>query len=294
MDQLTALRVFRRVAELGGFAAAARDLDLSNAAVSKNVRELEEALGARLINRTTRRMHLTEAGAAYLAKTRAILDQLSEADAAVADAGAAPRGLLRVAAPMSVGIAHVAPAAAAFLQAYPDVRLELSFDDRAIDIVEGGFDVAIRGAARLKDSSLIARRVGGLDRVVCAAPAYVKRRPQPKTPADLSAHDCLIYTLSSAPRRWTFTRKGKGQSANVAGPLSVNNSLALAAAARAGLGVALVPHFAAEGDLASGALVRLLPDWACEPAALYALTPRHRQAEAKVRLFIDHMAKALR
>ncbi len=139
MDKLTALNVFRRVAELQSFSAAARELDLSNAAISKNVRELEAELGVRLINRTTRRLHLTEAGALYLARTNAILDDLREADAAIGELGAAPRGLIRVSAPMSLGIAKIAPAIADFLADYPEIRIELDLNDRYIDIVEGGF-----------------------------------------------------------------------------------------------------------------------------------------------------------
>ncbi len=293
MEKLTALNIFRRVAELQSFSAAARELDLSNAAISKNVRELEAELGVRLINRTTRRLHLTEAGALYLTRTNAILDDLREADASVGELGAAPRGLIRVSAPMSLGIAKIAPAIADFLADYPEIRIELDLNDRYIDIVEGGFDIAIRGGARLDNSSLIARKLGDLDRVVCASPDYIGRHGAPRTPADLSDHACLAYTLSSAPHRWTFLRKGERQAIDISGPLRVNNSIAIAAAARAGLGVGLLPTFAVAQDLKEGALKQMLKSWSAEPAAIYAIYPSHREASIKLRLFIDALARAL-
>lgn len=293
MDKLTALNVFRQVAELKSFSAAARELDLSNAAISKNVRELEAELGVRLINRTTRRLHLTEAGALYLARANTILDDLREADAAVGELGTAPRGLIRVSAPMSLGIAKIAPAIADFLADYPEIRIELDLNDRYIDIVEGGFDIAIRGGARLDDSSLVARKLSDLDRVVCASPDYIARHGVPATPAALCDHSCLVYTLSSAPHRWTFLRKGARQTIDVSGPLRVNNSLAIAAAVRAGLGVGLLPTFATAQDLKEGALRQVLKSWNAEPAAIYAIYPRHREASPKLRLFIDALARAL-
>lgn len=294
MDKLTALRVFRRVVELGSFAAAARDLDLSNAAISKNVRELESELGAALLNRTTRRLHLTEAGEAYLSRVRDVLDELAEADAAAAEHVGAPRGRLRVTAPMSIGITKIAPAIASFVAKYPEISIDIAFDDRQVDVVEGGYDLAVRGAGRLKDSDLAARKLGDLDRVVCASPDYIRRRGAPKKPADLSAHACLVYTLSASPDRWSFSRNGKVETVEIAGPLRMNNSLALAAAVAAGAGLALLPTFLVERQLRDRAVQPVLAGWKCEPSALYAVFPRHRQSSIKLRAFIEHLSGVFR
>jgi DNA-binding transcriptional LysR family regulator len=293
MDKLTALRIFRRVNELGSFAAAARDLDLSNAAVSKNIRELEDHLGVRLINRTTRRLHLTEAGAGYLNRVSAILEDLGNADTAAASEASGLRGRLKVAAPMSVGLAKVAPAIAAFLVDHPGMAVDLELDDRPADIIGDGYDVAIRGAGRLKDSSLVARLLTRLDRTACASPDYLRARGEPRTPAALAGHDCLIYSLSASPDRWIFRRGKEVQAAAIGGRLRINNSLALAAAAAAGLGIALVPRFAVAAELARGALVEILDGWRCEPISIYAIYPKQRHESLKVRRFIEHMAQAL-
>jgi DNA-binding transcriptional LysR family regulator len=294
MDKLTALRVFCRVAELGSFAAAARDLDLSNAAVSKNVRELEQALAVRLINRTTRRLHLTETGDAYFKSVRAVLSTLADADTAVAETARAPRGRLRVAAPMSVGLTRIAPSVVEFLRAYPEMQVDLELDDRYVDVVDGGFDVVIRGAAALHDSTLIVRRLAELERVVCAAPGYFALHGMPDHPKSLRNHACLVYNLSPSPNLWTFHRQDEVCKAEVGGPLRVNNSLALTQAAAAGLGIARIPRFAAEAQLDTGALVAALIDWRVEPTVLHAISPRHRQASLNLRLFVDHLALALK
>lgn len=293
MDKLTALRVFRRVAELKSFSAAARDLDLSAAAISKNVRELEAALGARLINRTTRSLHLTEAGAAYLARASAILDDLGDADAAIGEFARAPRGVLKVSAPMSFGITQVAPIVAGFLAAHPGIRVDLDLNDAYVDMVDGGFDVGIRGGGPLRDSSLIARKLTDFSRVLCAAPAYLAQHAAPKAPADLNAHPCLIYALANASTRWSFRSGAKNVAVDVDGPLKINNSLGLAHAAAAGAGIALLPRFAAAPLLERGALVRLMPNWEAEPLPIQAIYPRHRQASLKVRLFIDALVEGL-
>jgi len=191
MDKLTALRVFRRVADSGSFIAAANELSLSAAAISKNIRELEAELGIRLINRTTRRMYLTDAGSNYLASIRTVLELLDTADDAVTAGRGEPIGQLRIAAPMSIGIARIAPAIAAFLPLYPRVRVDLQLDDRQVDVIGGGFDVAIRGASSLRDSSLVARKISGMRRVICAAPSYLERRGIPNSPTALAEHACL-------------------------------------------------------------------------------------------------------
>lgn len=290
MDKLTALTVFRRVAELESFSGAARELGLSNTAVSKNVRELEAALGARLIHRTTRRLHLTAAGEDYYRRAAAILDELAAADAAVMESSDAPRGLLRVSAPMSLGLTLLAPAVGEFLATYPELRVELELNDRKVDLIREGFDVALRGGGPLADSSLVARKLMPLDRYVCGSPGYFERHPEPERPEDLAHHRCLIYSLSDQPTRWTFRRGPTTRSVDIAGPLRVNSSLALVSAAVAGAGLAWVPAFAVEQELQRKTLRPVLREWQSEPQALYVLFPQHQQTSHKVRRFIDWLA----
>jgi len=290
MDKLTALRVFRRVAELASFSAAARGLRLSNAAVSKNVRELEEQLGAQLLQRTTRRVHLTAAGEQYYRRVVAVLDELANADGAASEQTQAPRGRLRVAAPMSFGLSELAAKVATFGTLYPELAIELELNDRFVDVIQEGFDVAIRGSGPLPDSNLVAKKLLEIERVVCASPDYLARHGEPRSPQALTRHRCLMYSLSSTPGVWTFL-KGKSQVAvQLGGSLSVNSSLALGAAAVAGAGVAFLPLFAVKSELESGRLRRLLTTWRSEPQALYALYPRHRFTSRNVRLLVEHLA----
>lgn len=294
MDKLTALRVFRRVVERESFSRAARDLSLSNAAVSKNVRELEDDLGARLIQRTTRRLHLTPLGESYYQRAVAVLDALAEADRTVKDHATTARGLLRVAAPMSLGLSGVAAATSEFLVRHPEVRIDLEMNDRVVDVVREGFDVCIRGAGPLADSNLVARKITRIDRIVVAAPSYVARTGEPRTPADLAQHRCLVYSLSSSPNRWSFVKGATRKAVDVDGPLRVNSSLALVQAAVAGLGIAFVPVMSVERELADQRVVPLLGEWRGEPQSLYALHVRHRQTSRLVRAFVDHLAERLR
>ena len=293
MDKLTALRVFRRVVERESFSRAARDLRLSNAAVSKNVRELEEELGAPLIQRTTRRLHLTPVGEGYYQRAVAILDALAEADRSVKDLTTTPRGLLRVASPMSLGLTDVTPAIADFLVQYPDVKLELEMSDRAVDVVREGFDVCIRGGGALADSSLVAKKLTHLQRVVVGARSYIDRAGEPRSPAQLASHRCLVYSLSTSPTRWTFVKGASTKSVDIDGPLRASSSLALVQAAAAGVGLAFVPLLAVRRELAEDRLVTILRDWRGEPQALYAVYPRHRERSHLLRLFIEHLAQRL-
>lgn len=289
MEKLTALNVFRAVCELGSFSGAARKLRLSNAAVSKNVRELEYELGARLLERTTRRVRMTEVGEAYWRRASAILDELRVLDTETKDHGRVPRGTLRVAAPMSLGIAQLAPAVGAFLVEYPELHVELEMNDRYVDLVGEGFDVALRGGT-LSDSSLVARRLGAIQRVLCASPAYLRKYGRPARPQDLPQHRCLVYSLAKSPTRWTLTRKTRRIRLEIQGPLSINSSLALAGAASAGAGIALLPEVTVRDALAKKQLETVLPDWTAEPQSLFAVYPRHHQISHRVRLFIDFLA----
>ena len=217
MDHLTALRVFRQVVEQGGFAAASRQLGLSPAAVSKNIAELEAHVAARLLNRTTRRMSLTEAGTRYYEQVARILDELREAEQSLGPLQSAPTGTLRVSAPMSFTLTRLSAAIPAFLARHPDLSLDLNLEDRRVDIVKEGYDLAIRGTDRLEDSSLVARRLMTLEHVLCAAPAYLARHGEPASPADLRGHECVQFTLSGHADEWTFQRAGQTQRVPVRG-----------------------------------------------------------------------------
>lgn len=293
MERFTALKVFCAVVQHGSFAAAARNLRLSNAAVSKNVNELETHLGARLLTRTTRRMSLTEAGEYYYEDVSRVLRELDEADAAVSEMTGAPRGRLRVSVPMSFGLQHLASIVPEFLERYPDVTVDLEMSDAAVDLVGNHFDVAIRGHGALPDSSLVARKLKSLRRVICGAPAYFERHGLPQNPRDLRAHRCLIYTLSNAPDAWTLARNGRKLEVPVRGPYRVNNSLAIREALLAGVGIALIPRIYVEQALADGRLLAVLEAWCPEEQWIYALYPSGRFTTKRVKVFVDFLTDKL-
>jgi DNA-binding transcriptional LysR family regulator len=226
MDKLIALNVFRRVVEFESFSRAADALNLSNAAVSKNVQELEKELGIQLIHRTTRRLNLTEAGRLYFQQVSSILDELERVEELVADLSVKPHGLLRVTAPMSLGLTHVATAIYQFQSMYPDMRIELILNDRYVDLIEEGFDVGIRGAGLVNDTSLVLHRICDIQRVVCASPAYLKQYGEPKSPEDLRQLHCVVYTLARSPYAWSFWRGNETVSVRVDGSLKVNGVVA--------------------------------------------------------------------
>lgn len=296
MDKLTALSVFRRVVDLGSFAAAAEDLNLSPAAVSKHVAALEASLGVRLLQRTTRRLSLTEVGRLYHAGGARILDDLSDLDAQVRRDRALPCGTLRVNAPMAYGLTHLAPLLPEFLARYPEIRLDLVMSDRFVDLLEEGFDLGLRIRSGPPDSSLVGRSLARIDRVVCAAPSYFEQRGVPRRPEDLKDHDCLIYTLATNPGQWRFNdpaAPGGRVDLPVTGRLSVNNSMVAVPMLIAGLGIAQIPVFMVEDALASGALVTALDAFQPPPHDLYALYPSARHLSVKVRVFVDYLADKL-
>jgi len=290
MDRLTSMAVFRRVVELDGFAAAARDLRMSGAAVSKHVGRLEEGLGVRLLNRTTRRLSLTEAGRTYYDRCARILDDVAEAEQLVTSDAASPRGQLRVNAPMSFGFRHLGPVLPDFLARYPDITIDLALNDRMVDLLDEGWDVAVR-IADLPDSSLIARRVGTMRGVLAASPAYVARRGEPADPKDLAGHDCLLYALNARGQGWSFTGPNGPVSVQVQGPLRANNGDVLAAAAEAGLGVVMMPTFIVCDQLRAGTLRTLMPQWTPLTTGIHCVYPPGRHLSAKVRAFVDFLAE---
>lgn len=286
---MTALTVFRNVVELGSFAEASRKLGLSPAAVSKNVSELEAHLATRLINRTTRRMSLTEAGALYFDRVAQVLDDLDETDGTLLAMQSAPTGLLRVSAPMTVTLIGLSEAIPRFLDRYPELTLDLRLEDRRVNLVEEGFDIALRGSDSLEDSGLIARKLTTLDHVLCASPSYFETYARPEKPEELSQHTCVQFTLSDHAAEWTFWKNGRAVKVPVRGRYKVSSSLAVRDALRAGFGLSLIPRMYVEEDLASGRLATALEDWKPNETFLYAVYPSKRYVVSKVRVFLDFL-----
>ena len=272
------------------FPQAARRLRSSKSAVSRNVGALESELGVRLFHRTTRSLTLTEAGRGYFERATRILADLEEANLAVSQLQSAPRGRLRVSAPMSFGFLHLAPALPDFLARYPEVAVDLAMNDRFVDLIDEGFDVAVRIGA-MEDSSLIARRLAPIRRVVCASPAYFEARGLPLSPDDLKGHECLFNSNIASSQEWRFTAPdGKSWPVEVKGRLSANNGDALRAAALQGLGIVNLPTFIVGGDLQAGALVTALDEFISQDMAMSAVYPHSRHLSPKVRAFVDFLA----
>lgn len=290
MDKIASLRAFTRVAALGSFSAAARELHLSRSAVSKYVIELERELGVQLLSRTTRVTRPTENGAAYYERCLAILADLDEADESVSRAQAEPRGLLRVNAPMSFGILHLGGAIADFMERYLDLRIELHLSDEVLDPVEGRFDVTLR-IGDLPASSFIARKIVPSRSVVCASPAYLERRGTPVHPNELRHHDCLAYGLLATGNQWKLTGPDGDHWIQVPWKLCANNGEVLRDAALKGRGIALLPTFIVGADLQQGRLVSLLNDFCPRAGALYALYAPTRHLSVKIRVFIDFLVE---
>jgi DNA-binding transcriptional LysR family regulator len=291
MDNLTDIGVFVKVVDRGSFTLAADNLGLSRAVVSKYISRLEKRLGARLLNRTTRRLSLTEAGAALFEASRGAIERIEEAEAAVAHLQSEPRGRLRVSAPMSFGILHLGPAIGDFARAHPAVTLDLRLDDRFVNLVEDGYDVAVRIGA-LTDSSLVARRIGTTRAVACASPEYLAEHGVPETPEDLAAHDCLIYSYLSTANVWRFTGPdGREIPVAVSGSLRVNNGIVLAEAALAGRGVLMSPSFYVAPMLRDGRLRRILAPYKLGELPIHAVYPQRSHVPPKVRAFVEFLAQ---
>ena len=293
MDQLTRLRAFVAVVEHGGFSAAARELGRSKALISKYVGDLEDSLGVRLLNRTTRRIGVTETGRAYYETCTDILARLDDLNASVREAECAMRGRLRVSAPSTFGERHLIDCVLDFMQIYPDIAIDLSLTDRFVDLIEEGYDVAVRIAA-LPDSSLVARKLTEQPVIVYATPGYLAAHGAPREPADLSRHDCIIDTNLSAPRTWLFERGGERTFVAINGRLTVDNLVAAHAACLRGFGIARSPAFMADPAIADGLVVPLLEDWTGPEAAIHAVYPHRQHLSRRVRAFVDHLARRFR
>jgi DNA-binding transcriptional LysR family regulator len=298
MDRLLSMAVFKRTVEAGSFAAAARDFGISAEMAGNHVRALETHLGVRLLNRSTRRLHLTEAGGGYYARCKQILADIDEADAEASSLQATPRGTLRIAAPVTFGVMHVAPAVSEYMTRYPDVTVDVAVSDRFVNLIEEGFDLAIR-IGDLGDSSLIARRLATACLVACASPAYLDRAGRPQMPADLARHACLVYVEIGSPvighgRDWHFEAPdGRTEMVHVSGPLTSTNAEFVHRMALAGHGVVLGPSFSFASDIEKGRLIPLLTDWRSRELPIHAVYPHRSLLSAKVRSFVDFLATTL-
>jgi len=288
------MSVFSKVVQAGSLSAAARELGVSPAVVSRTLAGLEAGLGVRLVNRTTRSLHLTDEGASYYETCLRILADIDEADAAVSSRRVEPQGVLKVALPASFGHKHIAPLVPRFAERYPKVELALSLSDRSVSLVEEGFDLAIR-IAELKDSSLAARKLAPNRRVVCASPAYLRQHGEPKSPQDLATHNCLIATWEQGmAMTWEYkTPVGKRGSVRVTGRYACDNWEVLREWAVAGLGVALKSTWDVRKHLEDGSLVPLMPGYDfSSDVGIYAVYPHRRHLPAKTRVFIDFLAES--
>jgi DNA-binding transcriptional LysR family regulator len=292
MDKFESLRAFTQVVAAGGFAAAAREMNLSRSAVNKLVINLENALGVQLLHRSTRRVTPTETGLAFYERCLQILVDLDEAERAVAQLHAEPRGPLKINAPMTFGVWHVAPAVIDFMGQYPDLHVQLTLEDRFIDPIEEGYDAVVRIASAIESASLISQAIAPVERLLCAAPSYLEQHGLPQHPDDLKHHACLHYGYLATGNTWTLRDpSGKDLGVIVNSALCSNNGEVLRDAAVKGLGITLLPKFMIANCLAAGSLQVVLP--AFQPASLsvWVVYPVNRHLSAKVSLLTQFLAE---
>ena len=291
LPDLEGLAIFAKVVELQSFARTAEELQLSKATVSKAVARLEEKLRARLFNRTSRRLALTPMGRELAERAAAVLAHGEAAESEAFSQNVRPRGLVRLAAPMTFGVLHIAPLLPAFFRAYPEISIDLHLSDAVVDIIGGGFDAAVRIAA-LPDSSLVARKLCAMPLYLCAAPSYLEAHGRPKHPHELSSHVGFRYSYQLTKDVWRFRKKG-GEVATVrpSGPLRVNNGYALLPCLVAGLGLGVQPEFIARAALAAGELEIVLPDWSLPASAVYWVTPPGGLKSRPIDILADYLAR---
>lgn len=291
MDRLNAMQIFVRVVETGSFTAAADQLGVARSVVTRQVAALETHLGAKLIARSTRRLALTAAGALYLEKCRDILNLVQAAEGDLAGERAAPRGPIRLAVPMSFGQRHLMPLVSDFAVLYPEVDIDLEFNDRRVNLIEEGMDLAIRITARPEPTHVV-RRLSVCRMAVLASPDYLARRGEPRHPGDLVRHECLGYTPTQRAR-WPFVVDGEMREFEVGGRLRANNGDALVEAAIRGLGIVYQPTFIAGDAIRSGQLQTLLTAFPLPELSLYAVFPGHRHVSHRVRVLVEHLAQGI-
>jgi len=290
MDALDDMKIFVATVDAGGFTPASARLGLSKQFVSRRVSALEERLGVRLLLRTTRRLSVTDLGRSYYERAVKIVEDVADAEGLVSNLGGPPRGVLRISAPMSFGTLHLGPVVGRFLAAHPHMRLEVSLNDRMVDIVGEGFDMALRIGV-LPDSSLVARAIGRTRMVVCGSPAYFEAHGTPEVPDDLCRHDCLLYGHTRSVD-WGFMVDGRLQHVSLTGRLLANNGEMALASASQGMGIVMLPRFILGDSLERGALVPVLAEFTPPPITIYAVYPHHRQSSRAIQVFVDALKSA--
>jgi DNA-binding transcriptional LysR family regulator len=293
MDRLRALEVFVEVVRKEGFARAAEALDTSPANVTRYISDLEAHLHTRLLNRSSRRMSLTSSGEALFERAKSILDEVAEAEAIVSSATMQPRGLLRINAPLSFGVQHLAPLWPQFMEQYPDVQLEIALIDRVVDIVEEGYDMAVR-ISRAGSTSHVARKLASSHNILCAAPAYLAQHGAPATPADLLQHHCIGYSYNATDEWVMLDPEGKQHTVKLPFAMRTNNGDTARAVALGGQGIIWQPTFLIGADLRAGRLVQVLPDYHLPDIDIQAVYPSRRHLSAKVRVMIDFLVEAFK
>jgi DNA-binding transcriptional LysR family regulator len=294
MDTLKAMQVYIAVVEAGSFVAAADRLDTSNAAISRHVAALEAHLGARLLNRTTRRLSMTDVGLEYFNRAQAIFADVSEAEAIAGQNLAKPSGQLRISAPLSFGIAKLSQWLPCFVARYPDLKLDIDLSDRLVDLATDGIDVAVRIGRQAASTNVISRRLGSISLEICASPDYLKRRGTPTSPQELSDHQTTSYSYLSTGDSWTLTNKqGRTETIRIRPSIHANNGDILSKMSVRGCGIIMQPTFVVEEDIAAGRLVRVLNDWNVEGLNLYAIYLSRKFLPAKVRVFIDYLSEVV-
>lgn len=292
MDLVKAMAAFAEVAQQGGFAPAARSLGISTSSVSRQVNELEEWLGLTLLQRTTRKLSLTEEGSRYLADCQTILADISQLKVTARDIVDRPRGKLRITAPVFLSKECIQRILPKFLEAYPGISIELAALDRFVDLVEEGYDLGIR-VGDLPDSSLVARRLGVLNLTVVASGNYTRKHGVPRTPAELASHNCIVDEVASFANRWPFRVGGKRQRVKVNGNIRVNNGEIARDLAIAGVGVALLPDFFVREQLKRGELVEVLTGMTDSSVGLFVVYPQSKHVSTKIRAFLDFLVDFL-
>ena len=292
MDKLQAMEVFVQVVDAGGFTRAAEQMHMPKATVSTLIRALENALSVKLLNRTTRQVNVTADGAAYYEHCRRILADIRDTEDSLSRTHASPSGRLRVEVPSGLGQRVIIPALPDFYRRYPGIAMEMGCGDRPVHLIEEGVDCAVRGGA-LPDSTLIARRIGILHFITCAAPSYLAQHGRPAHPDELAAHECINYILSSSKQvlAWDFERAGVSLRSTLPGRFAVNNSEALMLAGLAGLGIMQLPSFLVDDYLRGGQLERVLDDWDTDPVPLHVVYPQSRHLSATVRAFVEWVSE---
>jgi DNA-binding transcriptional LysR family regulator len=291
MSQLEDMRIFAETVDAQSFTAAAERLGLSKQFVSKRIAALEKRLGARLLVRSTRRLHVTDLGLAFHERALRILQDVDAAEQLISSHTAAPRGLLRLSAPMTFATLHLGSVIAAFMQRHPEVSVDVELNDRTVDLIGEGYDMAVR-IGTLTDSSLIARRIADVQRITCASGEYLRRHGTPTVPDDLATHACLTYGRARHGE-WPFRVEGRSRNVAVSGPMRSNNGEMLRDAAVAGLGVVSLPDFIVAPALADGRLVTVLDAYRAEEFTVHAVYPQHRQSSLLVRAFTDFLVERL-